>query len=86
VKQYPKKIKEPFGDDTECGPWINLYPLDARRADVSSIIQGSIVFIILEEHILNSESDSKYFQLYMMTFRTQGLNVILRGFRHMCQK
>ena len=30
-------------------------------------------------------SNSRYFQLYMMTFRTPGLSVIPRGFWHMCR-
>jgi len=61
VKWYPKEVEKPFGNNAECKTWINLYPFDAHRADVSSIIQGSIVLIAFEEHILSSESDSMYF-------------------------
>ena len=46
----------------------------------------SIVLIILEKHILSCESNSRYFQLYMMTFRTRGLSVVPRGLLHMCLK
>ena len=35
------------------------------------------LFIVLEEHVLGSESDSGYFQLDIMTFRARGLSVIL---------
>jgi len=70
MKRYPKEVEEPFGNDAECRPWIDLYPFNACRADVSSTIQVSIVFIVHAEHVLSSESDSRYFWLYMMTFRT----------------
>ena len=52
IKRYPKEVEEPFGNNAEYGPWINLYSFNARRADASSIIQRSIVFIVFEEHIL----------------------------------
>ena len=73
IKRYPKKVKEPFGNNAECGPWINLYSFDARWVNVSSIVQGSIVFVVFEEHVLSCERDGRYFWLYMMTFGTKEL-------------
>jgi len=39
-----------------------------------------------EEHVLSSKGNGGYFQLYMMTFRAQGLTVIFRGLRYMYQE
>ena len=35
------------------------------------------MLIILEKHILSCESNSRYFRLYIMTFRARGLSVTL---------
>ena len=86
IQWYAKEVEKHFGDDAECRPWINLYSFNACQTDVFGIVQRSIVFVILEEHVLSCDSNNRYFQLCMMTFRTRGLSVVPRDFWHMCQK
>ena len=52
-----KKVEKPLRDDAQIRPCIDLNPFNAYRANVFSIVQSSIMLIIFEEHVLESEGD-----------------------------
>ena len=58
IQRYAEEVKKPFGDDAECGPQIDLYSFNARRTDISCIVQRSIVLVVFEKHIFCCECNS----------------------------
>jgi len=57
VQRDAEKVEESLGDDAQSKPRIDLYPLDACETNVPSIVQKSIMLIIFEEHVFESEGD-----------------------------